>query len=89
MGKVHRSQGQREPASAALRSESAIVAAMARATLGDATQVPWEELIVDYERIRERISHTIVGYEDQSERIREPNGFVLPNRARDRVPASV
>jgi anaerobic selenocysteine-containing dehydrogenase len=84
MGRVHRSQGQREPASAALRSEPAIVAAMARATLGDATKVPWEELIVDYERIRERISHTVAGFEDQGERIGEPNGFALPNRARDR-----
>ncbi len=84
MGKVHRSQGQREPASVALRSEPAIVAAMARATLGDTARVPWEELIVDYERIRERISRTIAGFEDQSERIREPSGFALPNRARDR-----
>jgi molybdopterin-dependent oxidoreductase alpha subunit len=84
MGTVHGSEGHREPASAALRSEPAIVAAMARATLGDATQVPWEELIVDYERIRERVSRTVPGYENSGERIRAEGGFPLPNRPRNR-----
>jgi molybdopterin-dependent oxidoreductase alpha subunit len=84
MGAVHRSQGQRGPASAALRSEPAIIAGIARATLGDATAVPWEELIKDYERIRERISRVIPGFENTGERIREPGGFALPNRPRSR-----
>jgi len=84
LGTVHRSQGQRDPASSAIRSEPAIVAGMARATLGDATKVPWETLIVDYQRIREQISRSIPGFEDQSERIRDPGGFALPNRPRNR-----
>jgi molybdopterin-dependent oxidoreductase alpha subunit len=84
MGGVHRSQGHRDPASPALRSEPAIVAAMARATLGDATSVPWEELIVNYERIRERISRVIPGFEKVGERIREPGGLELPNLPRNR-----
>jgi len=84
MGEVHYSQGHREPASAALRSEPAIVAALARATLGDATKVPWEELIVDYDRIRERISRVIPGFENFGERIQEPGGLELPSPARNR-----
>jgi molybdopterin-dependent oxidoreductase alpha subunit len=84
MGVVHRSEGQRDPASAALRSEPAIIAAVARATLGDATRVPWEELIRDYTQIRVRISRVIPGFEQASERIREPGGFALPNGPRNR-----
>jgi len=85
MGAVHRSQGRRERASAALRSEPAIVAAMARATLGDATRVPWEELSKNYEQIRQRISRTIPGFENVSEGLRAPSGFfALPNGPRDR-----
>jgi molybdopterin-dependent oxidoreductase alpha subunit len=84
MGTVRGSQGQRDPASAAVRSEPAIVAAMARATLGDTTGVSWEQLIADYERIRERISRVIPAFENASERIRESGGFVLPNGPRNR-----
>jgi molybdopterin-dependent oxidoreductase alpha subunit len=84
MGAIHRSQGQRDPASAEVRSEPAIVGAMARATLGDATEVPWEKLIADYERIRERISRVIPGFENANERIRASGGFVLPSVLRDR-----
>jgi molybdopterin-dependent oxidoreductase alpha subunit len=84
MGAIHRSQGQRDPVPPAARSEPAIVAAMARATLGDATRVPWEELVKDYERIRERIARVIPGFENISERIREPGGFRLPNGPRSR-----
>jgi molybdopterin-dependent oxidoreductase alpha subunit len=84
MGVVHRSQGRQAPASATLRSEPAIIAAMARATLGDATRVPWEELIRNYQEIRVRISRVIPGFEQMGERIREPEGFSLPNGPRGR-----
>lgn len=83
-GVVHRSQGRRNPASAALRSETAIVAAMARATLGDATRVPWEELVKNYEKIRTRVARVVPGFEQLAERIREPGGLVRENRARNR-----
>ena len=84
MSMVHASRGQLSPASSELRSEPAIVAGLARATLGDRSTVPWEDLVADYDRIRDRIERVIPGFEDFNRRVREPGGFLLPNAARER-----
>ncbi len=80
MGIVHGSHGHLEPASAQLRSEPAIVAGMAEATLG----VDWSGFIVDYDTIRNRIARVIPGFENMNARVREPGGFALPHAVRDR-----
>ena len=85
MGIVHASQGTLEPASIDLRSEPAIVAGLADATLGVGTPVDWDTLVADYDRVREFIAQVIPGFEDYNRRVREPNGFYLPNAARDGV----
>jgi molybdopterin-dependent oxidoreductase alpha subunit len=85
MSTVHPSRGWLEPASPALRSEPAVVAGIARATLGTEDSVPWEELVADYARIRERIARVVPGFEDFERRVREPGGFVLPSGARTRA----
>ncbi len=77
MSMVHASSGKLKPASAMLRSEPAIVAAMAAATLPD-SRVPWAELVADYDRIRDRIEKTIPGFDDYNQRIRQPGGFRMP-----------
>jgi molybdopterin-dependent oxidoreductase alpha subunit len=84
MSEVHRSQGRMPPASPALKSEPAIVAGIARAALGERSRVPWEELVADYDRIRERIARVIPGCQDMNRRVRQPDGFVLPSGARTR-----
>jgi molybdopterin-dependent oxidoreductase alpha subunit len=84
MANVHRSEGRLAPASPELRSEVAIVAGLARATLRDATRVPWEELAADYDRIRERIARVVPGCEDMNRRVRAPGGFVLPRPPAER-----
>jgi molybdopterin-dependent oxidoreductase alpha subunit len=84
MSVVHRSEGQRLPPSAELRSEPAIVAGLARAVLGPRSRVPWEELVADYDRIRERIARVVAGFDDMNARVRRPGGFRLPNAARSR-----
>jgi molybdopterin-dependent oxidoreductase alpha subunit len=76
---VHMSRGVLEPASEHLRSEPAIVAGMARATLQDRTTVDWEGLIENYDRIREHIEHVIPGFNQYNVRVRQPGGFYLPN----------
>ncbi len=81
MSMVHRSEGSIAPASEHLRSECAIVAGVARATLGRLSKVPWEDLVADYDRIRDRIERVIPGFERFNERVREDNGFRLPNAA--------
>ena len=78
MALVRRSQGTRAPASPQLRSEVAIVAALARATLGAAHSVPWAALAEDYDGIRDSIARVIPGFEDMNRRVREPGGIALP-----------
>ena len=76
---VHMSKGVLEPASPHLKSEPAIVAGIARATLRDKTTVDWERLIDNYDRIREHIEHVVPGFDQYNVRVRQPGGFYLPN----------
>jgi anaerobic selenocysteine-containing dehydrogenase len=85
MGIVHSSQGSLPPASEHLLSEPAIVAGIAKATLGEKSCVDWDWLIEDYDRIRDLIEKTIPGFERYNERVREKAGFYLPNGAREGV----
>ncbi|MDQ3737855.1 MAG: FdhF/YdeP family oxidoreductase [Actinomycetota bacterium] len=82
MGIVTRSRGRLDPPSAEVRSEPAIVAGIASATLGDRSVVDWEHLIGDYDRIRDLIERVVPGFDDYNERVRRPNGIELPNAAR-------
>ncbi len=77
MSMVHASAGKLKPASAELRSEPAIVAAMARATLPH-SKVDWLGLVQNYDRIRDLIERTIPGFKDYNARIRVPGGFRMP-----------
>ena len=83
-GVVHRSSGHLPPASQSLQSEPAIVANLAEAVLGHDGVVDWKGLVADYDRIRDLISDVVPGTENYNVRVRGPNGFVLPNPARDR-----
>ncbi|KVC36692.1 FdhF/YdeP family oxidoreductase [Burkholderia pseudomultivorans] len=84
MSMVHASAGKLKPASDQLRSEPAIVAGIAHATLPN-SKVAWLDLIADYDRIRDLIDRTIPGFEAFNERIRTPGGFRLPLPPTERV----
>lgn len=84
MSMVHASSGKLTPASPWLRSEPAIVAGIAHATLPD-SKVDWLELVADYDRIRERIEQTLPGFDNFNARIRIPGGFRLPLPPTERV----
>jgi len=84
MGVVHRSAGKLEPASPELRSEPWIVAHLAAATLGERSIVAWLDLARDHDRIRDLIERSVAGFERYNERVRAPDGFLLPNAARER-----
>jgi len=77
MSMVHASAGKLKPASAELRSEPAIVAAMARATLPH-SKVDWPGLVQNYDRVRDLIERTVPGFEGYNARIRVPGGFRMP-----------
>src|SRR5687767_12821049 len=84
MGVVQTSRGKLSPASTYLLSEVAIVARLARATLGNRTTVDWESMVADYDRIRDLIERVVLGFENYNQRVRLPSGFYLPNEARRR-----
>ncbi|MER5262839.1 FdhF/YdeP family oxidoreductase [Actinosynnema sp. NPDC002837] len=83
MSVVHRSRGRLAPASDRLLSEVSIVCRLARAVLGPAHPVPWEDFEKDYDLIRDRIARVVPGCDDYNARVRRPDGFVLPHAPRD------
>jgi molybdopterin-dependent oxidoreductase alpha subunit len=80
----HGSQGKTNPASAELMSEPAIVAGLAKATLGD-TKVPWDVWVGDYSKIRDAIEQTYPEtFKDFNKRLFQPGGVARPVPARER-----
>jgi anaerobic selenocysteine-containing dehydrogenase len=80
---VHGSNGQLDPLSALMKSEPAIIAGIANATLGK-QPVDWLWLVEDYSRIRDLIADTIPGFKDFNVRVKNPGGFYLGNAAGSR-----
>ena len=81
---VQMSKGIFEPASDLLQSEIRIVCQLAKATLGDESEIDWDGFAADYDRIRDTIERVVPGFDDYNERVRVPGGFYLPNPPRER-----
>lgn len=84
MSMIHASCGKLKPASEHLRSEPAIIAGIAAATLSN-SRVDWASLIADYDRIRDKIEEVFPDFENFNARIRHPGGFRLPLGPTQRV----
>jgi molybdopterin-dependent oxidoreductase alpha subunit len=84
MSMVHSSVGRLPPASEHLRSEPAIIAGIATATL-PMTNVSWADLLGDYDRIRDAIAAVFPDFGDYNARVRKPGGFRLPLPPTERV----
>ena len=87
MAVVEQWSGTLEPASEHLLSEPAIIAGVAKAvstTNLSLSNTDWDELIADYDRIRERIERVVPNFENYNQRVRQPGGFYLPNPIRKR-----
>ncbi|MRF64364.1 CbbBc protein, partial [Staphylococcus epidermidis] len=80
MSMVHASCGALKPASRWLKSEPAIVAGMARATLPH-SPINWEAFTGDYALIRDAIEAVIPAFHDYNARIAEPGGFRMDTPA--------
>ncbi len=76
MSMVHASRGRIKPVVDRLLSEPAIVAGLAKATLRD-TAIPWDVMVADYHRIRERIAEVFADFGDFNTRVRQKHGFRL------------
>ncbi len=77
MSMVHASQGKLPPVSPHLRSEPAIVAGLAAATLQGRFGIDWQALAGNYDLIRDKIETVFPDFFEYNARIREPGGFRL------------
>jgi molybdopterin-dependent oxidoreductase alpha subunit len=84
MSMVHASRGSLTPASEHLRSEPAIIAGMASATLPQ-SKVHWSHLVEDYDRIRDLIEKVYPDFKGYNERILTPGGFRLSLAPTERI----
>lgn len=83
MSMVHASHGFLAPPSDMVKSECAIVAGIAKASLPDSV-VDWDLMISNYDNIRDAIEAVYPDFKDFNERVRHPGGFQLPNPASKR-----
>ncbi|MCW2769881.1 MAG: hypothetical protein JWR27_1314 [Aeromicrobium sp.] len=83
MSAVHASRGVIDPPSPHVRSEVAIIAGIAEATIGDRHGIAWAPMAEDYDIIREHISRVVPGCETYTHDVDRPGGFVLPHPPRD------
>ena len=77
MSMVHASRGFLKPPGDLVRSEPAIIAGIAKATLGDRYGIDWDGLIHNYDRIRDKIEAVFPDFFDFNARVRKPGGFRL------------
>lgn len=83
---IHGSIAKRKPASEHLKSELAIVAGIAKATLTPNPNVKWDEWVGDYSKVRDLIEATYPDqFHDFNKRVFTPGGFYRGNSARERV----
>ena len=85
MSMVHASRGFLNPPGDQVRSEPAILAGIAKATLGARSTVDWDALAGNYDLIRNGIEAVFPEFEAYNDRIKRPGGFQLPNSAAMRV----
>ncbi|QFY62795.1 FdhF/YdeP family oxidoreductase (plasmid) [Rhizobium grahamii] len=83
---IHGSVGKRRPASEHLKSELAIIASIAKATLPQNPKVTWDEWTEDYSLVRDLIEKTYPeDFADYNARLNIPGGFYRGNAAHERV----
>ena len=81
----HGSRGKVKPASPHLRSEPAIIAGIAKATLGSTPDVPWDRWVGNYGTVRDAIEETYPEtFKEFNKRLFQPGGFPRPLPARER-----
>lgn len=83
---INGSVGHRPPASDHLKSELAIVAGIAKATLDPNPKMKWDEWTGDYSLVRDLIEATYPDdFRDYNKRMYQPGGFYRGNAAAQRI----
>lgn len=81
----HGSKGHAKPASSQLRSEPAIIAGLALATVAKDAAIPWRDWIEDYARVRAAIEQTWPAvFKGLNDKMFDPGGLARPLAARER-----
>ncbi|WP_020600370.1 FdhF/YdeP family oxidoreductase [Spirosoma panaciterrae] len=93
-GVVAQSHGVVDPVVSTLKSEVAIIAELAKATLGNDPRasvdsqsrpyINWDSLVSNYDLIRDLIEKVVPGFEQYNKRVRQSGGFYIPNGPRVR-----
>ena len=83
---INASIGEREPVSDMVRSELAIVAGIAKATLPAMPGLKWDAWTADYALVRDLIEHTYPeDFRDYNKRMYDAGGFYRGNGAHERI----
>lgn len=83
--RFHGSRGVADPVSPQLRSEPAIIAGIAKATLPRNPRIDWDDWVGDYAKVRRAIEATYPAvFHDLDGRMFEPGGLAKPLPARER-----
>lgn len=83
---IHGSVGPAEPPSPTLKSETAIICGLAKATLPENPKLQWDAWCANYDLIRALIAETFPEeFADFNQRLFEPGGFYRGNPARNRI----
>ncbi|EMD83839.1 FdhF/YdeP family oxidoreductase [Pacificimonas flava] len=83
---IYGSIGKRRPADVHLKSELAIVAGIAKATLPAHPKWKWDEWTADYGKVRDLIAETFPDeFHDMNDRMNQPGGFYRGNAAHERM----
>jgi molybdopterin-dependent oxidoreductase alpha subunit len=85
MGVVSMSRGHLSPASEYLKSEVALVAELAEATMGARSETKWRKFAGDYHLIRDEIGLVIPGFTDFNDILYEEGSLELPHGVRDEL----
>ena len=83
MGVVSSSRGNMLPASPHLKSEAAIVCELAHVLFDAGKPIDWLAARDNYDIVRSHIEGVIPGFENYNTRVRQPDGFYLPNGPRE------
>jgi molybdopterin-dependent oxidoreductase alpha subunit len=83
MGVVHMSKGVNDPCSSELRSEPAIVSGIARSLFQGTDGIDWLGMEANYNVIRDHIEGSIAGFDNYNLKVKNPDGFYLPNGPRE------
>ncbi len=81
MGVVHRSKGSMKPTSSMLMSEPSLVAQLGMRLCPELLN--WEKCKDNYDYIRDIMAVALEGFDNYNNRVRQENGFLLPNPPRD------